>query len=150
MDVIDKKILVSLQRDASLSNEQLGQKLALGTMAVWRRVKRLEEEGYIERRVAIVNRCRVGRGILAFVMLRTQQHSTKWFQKLDAALQAMPEVMEFHRLSGEIDFLLKVSLRDLDDYRRFYDRLTSQMELLDVSTAFAFEQLKYTHELPID
>lgn len=149
MDNIDAKLLQIIQADASSSNESIGERVGLSPMAVWRRIKRLEEDGVIKKRVALLDAKILGRPIIAFVMLRTQQHSATWFKRLQDAVLCMPEVMEFHRLSGEIDFMLKVSLRDLEDYQAFYKKLTSQVELMDVSTSFAFEQVKSTHELPI-
>jgi Lrp/AsnC family transcriptional regulator len=149
MDKLDYQILRTLQSDASSSNESIAADVGLSTMAVWRRVRRLEDEGVIKGRVALLDAKKLGRPVTAFVMLRTQQHGAEWFQRLQATIADIPEVMEFHRLSGEIDFMLKVSLRDLDDYQDFYRKLTAQVELMDVSTAFAFEQIKSTHELPI-
>lgn len=149
MDNIDARLLQIIQADASSTNESIGELVGLSPMAVWRRIKRLEEEGVIKKRVALLDAKKLGRPITAFVMLRTQQHSSAWFKRLQEAVVGMPEVMEFHRLSGEIDFMLKVSLRDIEDYQSFYKKLTSQVELMDVSTSFAFEQVKCTHELPI-
>lgn len=149
MNSTDVKILHILQADAAATNESIGEKVNLSPMAVWRRIKRLEEDGVIRKRVALLDARKLGRPITAFVMLRTQQHSAKWFQDLHDAVVGLPEVLEFHRLSGEIDFMLKVSLRDLEDYQAFYKKLTSRVELMDVSTSFAFEQVKCTHELPL-
>ncbi|SNT32558.1 Lrp/AsnC family transcriptional regulator [Tardiphaga sp. OK246] len=149
MDEMDKKILRILQDEGDLTVAELGTRVGLSQMPAWRRLRRLKETGVISRIVAIVDKRLVGYTTIAFVMLRTRQHDKAWFAKLRTFVERETIVVEFHRLSGEIDFLLKVVLRDMDDYRGFYDRLTSAVELLDVSTAFAFEGLKEQTRVPI-
>jgi Lrp/AsnC family transcriptional regulator len=150
MEMKDKLILQLLQTDASLSAEQIGDQVGLSAMATWRRIKRMEDERFITQRVVLLDAQKTGRPVIAFVHLRSRQHGKEWFQNLAQAVEQMPEVQEFYRMSGEIDFLLKVRLRDLDDYRHFYNALTSKIDLLDVSTSFAFETLKYSTAIPLD
>lgn len=150
LDQTDKKILRELQEDASLSLGELAERVGLSQMPVWRRVRRMEDEGVIRKRVALVSPQAVNAGVTAFVMLKTSQHEADWFERFAAAVAAMPEVMEFHRLSGSVDFLLRVALPDLDGYRDFYRRLIEAVDFVDVSTAFAFETVKQTTALPLD
>lgn len=150
LDGFDKKILRLLQEDASLSLAELAHRVGLSQMPVWRRVKRLEDAGVIRKRVALVDPRAVNAGVTAFVMLKTSHHDADWFERFSTAVAAMPEVMEFHRLSGSVDFLLRVALPDLDGYRDFYKRLIGAVDFVDVSTAFAFEAIKQTTALPLD
>ena len=149
IDRIDKKILHELQNDATLSLAQLADRVGLSQMPVWRRLKKLEDEGVITKRVALVNPAAVNAGVTAFVMLKTSHHDATWFEAFSRTVIAMPEVMEFHRLSGSVDFLLRVVLPDLDGYRDFYRRLIEAVDFVDVSTAFAFETVKQTTAVPL-
>jgi Lrp/AsnC family transcriptional regulator len=150
MDKIDKTILREIQADGTLSASALGERIGLSAMPAWRRLRRLTETGVVTRTVALLDRRSLGLSTTAFVMLRTRQHDKSWFKRLNDFVKREPAVMEFHRMSGEIDFMLKVVLRSMDDYKVFYDRLTSAVDLLDVSTAFAFETLKETTALPVE
>ena len=149
MDDIDKRILRELQGDAGLSTAELGERVGLTSMPVWRRIQRLDEQGLIRGKVTLLDREALGYQIIAFMMLRTSQHDPAWFDRLSGFVERERPVIEFHRMSGQIDFMLKVMLRDMEDYRDFYKRLIEAVELLDVSTSFAFETLKETTELPL-
>ena len=150
LDRIDRAILAALQVDGSLSIAALGERVGLSATPCWKRLKRLEEEGVIERRVALLNRHKVGLPVTVFVSVRTTQHDEKWLAQFAAAVVALPEVMEFHRMSGDVDYLLKVVTTDIDGYDRFYKRLIKAAQLTGVSSAFSMEQIKFTTALPLD
>lgn len=149
LDRIDYKILDEMQRDASLSVAELGQRVGLSSTPCWKRIKRLEDEGYIQGKVALVDRKKVGLPVTVFVSLRTQRHDEPWLQRFAALVSAMPEVQEFHRMSGDVDYLLKVVTHSIEGYDRFYRRLISQAEFSGVSSAFSMEQIKSTTTLPL-
>lgn len=150
LDRYDVAILAALQADATLSVAQLSEKVGLSSTPCWKRLRRLEEEGYIEQRVAIVNRRKVGLPVTVFVSVRTSQHDEQWLARFAAAVMALPEVQEFHRMSGDVDYLLKVVTSDIDGYDRFYKKLIKVSQLTGVSSAFSMEQIKFTTALPLD
>ena len=149
LDKFDLAILAALQEDGSLSIAALSERIGLSTTPCWKRVKRLEDEGFIERRVAIVNRKKVGLGVTVFVSVRTGQHDERWLKKFAAAVATLPEVLEFHRMSGDVDYLLKVVTTDIDGYDAFYKKLIRAAQLTGVSSAFSMEQIKSTTALPL-
>ena len=150
LDRYDVAILAALQADATLSVAQLSEKIGLSSTPCWKRLRRLEEDGYIEQRVAIVNRRKVGLPVTVFVSVRTSQHDEQWLARFAAAVMALPEVQEFHRMSGDVDYLLKVVTSDIDGYDRFYKKLIKVSQLTGVSSAFSMEQIKFTTALPLD
>ena len=150
LDKFDCAILAALQADGTLSIAQLAERVGLSSTPCWKRVKRLEEDGYIESRVAIVNRRRVGLPVTVFVSVRTSAHDEKWLARFAAAVIALPEVQEFHRMSGDVDYLLKVVTTDIDGYDRFYKKLIKVAQLSGVSSAFSMEQIKFTTALPLE
>ncbi len=149
LDRMDRAILGVLQQDGSLSAVQLGEKVGLSATPCWKRVKAMEEAGLIEKRVAIVNRERAGLPVTVFVSLRTNRHDEAWLRKFAASVSSMPEVMEFHRMSGDVDYLLKVVAADIAGYDRFYKRLIQNAQLAGVSSAFSMEEIKSTTALPL-
>jgi Lrp/AsnC family transcriptional regulator len=150
LDKFDCAILTALQIDGTLSIAALSEKVGLSSTPCWKRLKRLEDEGYIESRVAIVNRHKVGLPVTVFVSIKTTEHDEKWLNKFAAAIIALPEVMEFHRMSGDVDYLLKVATTDIDGYDRFYKKLIKTAKLSGVSSAFSMEQIKFTTALPLN
>jgi len=150
LDRYDRALLTALQDDGTLSIAALSERVGLSATPCWKRVKRLEEEGYIERRVAIVDRKKVGLGVTVFVSVRAGQHDEKWLKRFAAAVATMPEVQEFHRMSGDVDYLLKVVTTDIDGYDAFYKKLIRTAQLSGVSSAFSMEQIKSTTALPLD
>ncbi|RJG24165.1 Lrp/AsnC family transcriptional regulator [Massilia cavernae] len=150
LDKYDCAILAALQSDGTLSIAALSEKVGLSSTPCWKRVKRLEEEGYIENRVTLVNRKKVGLPVTVFVSVRTGDHDEKWLKNFAAAVTALPEVMEFHRMSGDVDYLLKVVTTDIDGYDRFYKKLIKAARLSGVSSAFSMEQIKYSTALPLE
>ena len=149
LDRLDLQILDAMQRDASLSMVELGAQVGLSSTPCWKRLKRLEDAGLIERRVAIVNRKSVGLPVTVFVSIRAGQHDEKWLSRFAAVVSALPEVQEFHRMSGDVDYLLKVVASSIDGYDRFYKKLISLVDLAGVSSAFSMEQIKSTTALPL-
>ncbi|MBK6591683.1 MAG: Lrp/AsnC family transcriptional regulator [Burkholderiales bacterium] len=149
LDRLDFQILDALQRDATLSMAQLGAQVGLSSTPCWKRVKRLEDDGFIERRVAIVNRHKVGLPVTVFVSIRAGQHDEKWLARFAAVVSTLPEVQEFHRMSGDVDYLLKVVASSIDGYDRFYKKLISLVDLAGVSSAFSMEQIKSSTALPL-
>lgn len=150
LDAADLRILRRVQADAGISLVELAEAVALSTNACWKRVKRLEAEGIIERRVALLNRRKLGLGVTAFVAVKTDQHDDRWLEEFAAAIQRIPEVVEFYRMSGEVDYLLKVVCSDIEDYDRIYRKMIRGAKLRDISASFAMEQIKYTTEVPLD
>ena len=149
LDRLDLQILDALQRDATLSMVALGAQVGLSSTPCWKRVKRMEDERLIERRVAIVNRNAVGLPITVFVSIRAGQHDEKWLARFAAVVSALPEVQEFHRMSGDVDYLLKVVASSIEGYDRFYKKLISLADMAGVSSAFSMEQIKSTTALPL-
>ena len=150
LDKFDCAILAALQADATLSVAALSEKVGLSSTPCWKRVRRLEEEGYILSRVTIINRHKVGLPVTVFVSVRTSGHDEKWLSLFAAAVNSLPEVQEFHRMSGDVDYLLKVVTTDIDGYDRFYKKLIKTAQLTGVSSAFSMEQIKFTTALPLE
>jgi Lrp/AsnC family transcriptional regulator len=149
LDDFDRKLLTLLQQDATLSIAELAERIGLTTTPCWKRLKRLEDEGYIEKRVALLNRAKVGLPVTVFVSIRTSQHDEAWLADFAKATAAMPEIVELYRMSGEVDYLMKVVVPDIEGYDRFYKRLIRATKLSDVSSTFAMEQIKYSTEVPL-
>ena len=149
IDNNDRNILKALQADASLSLEKLAAKLNLSTNACWRRIKRLEEAGIITRRVAIIDPEKVGVSMTVMVAVKTNDHSQQWLDKFAEATAAIEEVTEFYRMAGDVDYLLKIMVRDVADYDRVYKKLIAAAPLSDVSASFAMERIKYETAVPI-
>lgn len=150
MDAIDRKILTELQRDAALSTADLASRVGLSATPCWRRVRHLEDAGYIRGRVALLDRAKVGVGTTVFVAIRTRSHAADWLDTFARVISDMPEVVEFHRMSGDIDYMMKVVVPDIPAYDAFYKRLIAKIDLSDVSSSFAMEEIKSTTALPLD
>lgn len=150
MDAIDRKILAQLQADASLSTAEIAERVGLSATPCWRRIQNLEKSGVIRKRVALLDRAKLNIGIDVFVAVRTSQHNIEWLEKFASAVVDFPEVVEFYRMSGEIDYLMRVVVPDISAYDRFYKRLIQQASISDVSSSFAMERIKYTTALPLD
>jgi Lrp/AsnC family transcriptional regulator len=149
MDAIDRKILLTLQEDASLSVAEIGQRVGLSSTPCWKRIQRLEADGVIQKRVAIVDQDKVGLGISVFVSVETDDHSEEWLGRFASAVSAMPEVMEFYRMAGDVDYMLRVVVQDMQAYDTFYKKLIAASPLKNVTSRFAMEKIKSTTSLPI-
>jgi Lrp/AsnC family transcriptional regulator len=149
MDALDRRILSTLQTDASLSVAQVAERVGLSTTPCWRRIQRLEADGVIGARVALLDRRKLNVGVTVFVSVRTNQHDLAWLERFATAVRDIPEVVEFYRMSGDVDYLLKIVVPDIEAYDAVYKDLIRRVTLSDVSSAFAMEQIKYTTALPL-
>jgi len=149
IDRIDRRILDALQHDAALSNAELADQVGLSANACWRRTRRLEEQGLIRKRVALLSQDKLNLKVTVFVGIKTNQHNEEWLKKFAAGVKAIPEVMEFYRMSGDTDYMLKIVAQDIDDYDRVYKKLISVVNLHDVSSSFAMERIKSSTALPL-
>ena len=150
MDLVDRKILNLLQSDASLTVKQIAGQVHLSITPCWKRIQKLETQGIIRARVALLDPEKVDANVTVFVAIKTDQHTTQWIERFSSAISDMPEVMEIFRMSGEVDYLLKVVVSSIDAYDRFYKNLVDRIELSNITSSFAMEQMKYTTALPIN
>ena len=150
MDNTDKKILALLQEDAAQPVADIARKVGLSVTPCWRRIQKLQEDGIIRARVALLDGAKVGFGMSVFVAIKTDQHNSDWLAEFADQVSKYTEVVEFYRMSGEVDYLLRVVVPDIASYDRFYKKLISEVKLTDVSSSFAMEQIKYTTALPLD
>ncbi|MBL0406939.1 Lrp/AsnC family transcriptional regulator [Microvirga aerilata] len=144
MDATDTKILMLLQENASISIAELAQRVNLSQTPCWKRIQRLETTGVIEKRVALVNSEKVGLGLTVFVSIEIADHSGQWLQRFAELVSAMPEVMEFYRMAGDVDYMLRVAVPDMAAYDRFYQRLVEAIPLKNVTSRFAMQRVKST------
>ncbi len=149
LDEMDIKILRILQEDATRAVAEIGKEVGLSTTPCWRRIQKLEEAGVIQRKVAVLSAESVNAGVTAFVQIKTDQHSNEWLERFHEAVVDFPEVVEFYRMAGEIDYLLRVVVPDIASYDKFYKKLIARIEIAKVSSVFAIEQIKYTTALPL-
>jgi len=150
MDKIDRQILDNMQENASQPVADIARKVGLSVTPCWRRIQRMEENGVIRKRVALLDAQKIGVGMSVFVAVRTDQHNAEWLAEFARLVADMPEVVEFYRMSGEVDYMLRVVVSDMSAYDAFYRKLISQVQLTDVSSSFAMEQIKFTTALPLD
>jgi Lrp/AsnC family transcriptional regulator, cysteine-sensing transcriptional activator len=146
---IDRKILSLLQEDVNQPVAAIAERVGLSPSPCWRRIQKLEEDGYIRKRVAVLDPDKLNVGVTVFVAVRTNQHDLGWLEKFAGAVQDFPEVVEFYRMSGDIDYLMRVVVPDIAAYDAFYKRLIQRVTLSDVSSSFAMETIKYTTALPL-
>lgn len=149
MDNKDLQILRILQSHAELSMADVAERCAMSKTAVWRRVRDLEEKGVIRGRVTLLNAEAMGFGLTIFALVRTNQHSDEWFTNFEKAVKAIPEILDFHRTSGDIDYLLRIVARDMRHYDDVYKRLIREVDFADVSSTFVMETFKSDTQLPI-
>jgi Lrp/AsnC family transcriptional regulator len=149
MDAIDRKILAVVQDDASLSVAEIGQRVGLSSTPCWKRLQRLEADGVITRRVALIEPEKIGLGVTVFVSIETGDHSQEWLSKFADVVKTMPEVMEFYRMAGDVDYMLRVVVTDIAGYDGFYKKLIGTVPLKNVTSRFAMERIKSTTALPI-
>jgi Lrp/AsnC family transcriptional regulator len=149
MDAVDRKILAVVQQDASLSVAEIGQRVGLSSTPCWKRLQRLEAEGVIMRQVTLVDPDKIGLGITVYVSIETGDHSEEWLKKFAEVVGAMPQVMEFYRMAGDVDYMLRVVVPDIAGYDAFYKKLIGTVPLKNVTSRFAMERIKSTTALPI-
>ena len=149
MDRIDRKILQCLQEDASLPLAEIAERVGLSTTPCWRRIQNLEKTGVIRRRVALLDPDKLNVGVTVFVRVKTSEHSYDWLESFAEQIAGIEEVVEFYRMSGDIDYLLRIVVPDIAGYDAVYKRLIQLAGLADVNSNFAMERIKYTTALPL-
>ena len=149
MDAIDRKILACLQSDSAMPIEEIAQQAGLSNSPCWRRIQKLEASGVIKARVALLDPAKMNVGVTVFVAVRTNQHNAQWAERFCREVRKIPEVVEFYRMSGDVDYLLRIVVPDIAGYDGVYKRLIHEIDLADVSSSFAMEQLKFTTALPL-
>ena len=149
LDTFDLRILALLQQDASQPLAEIAAAVGLSPTPCWRRIQKLEEAGHIRRRVALLDRTKLKAGVTVFIAVKTAHHSMDWLERFHAAVQDLPEIVDFYRMSGEIDYLLKAYVSDISAYDALYKKLISRIELSDVTSMFAMEELKSTTAIPL-
>ena len=150
MDRIDKKLLSLLQEDADRPLNELAEAVNLTPTPCWKRVQKLQQQGVIRKKVVLCDPVKLNLGLTAFVAVRTTQHNEQWLRKFAAAVQSIPEIVEAYRMSGEIDYMLRIVAPDIQGYDTVYRKLIRAVELFDVSSSFAMERIKYSTALPVD
>lgn len=149
MDDTDRKILSLLQRDSDLALADIAERVGLSTTPCWRRIQNLEKAGVIRARVALLDAARINVGVTVFVRIRTSRHDLGWLQQFAAAVADIEEIVEVYRMSGDIDYVLKVVVPDIAAYDAIYKRLIGAVPMMDVSSNFAMEEIKLTTALPL-
>jgi Lrp/AsnC family transcriptional regulator len=149
LDDFDKRILTILQEDAGRPVAEVAKQVGLSPTPCWRRIRLLEEAGVIRGRVALLDRRKLNVGVTVFVAVRTNQHSQDWLERFARAVESIPEVVELYRMAGDVDYLLRVVVPDIAAYDGVYKRLIEKIDLTDVSSSFAMEEMKYTTAVPL-
>ena len=149
IDDIDLRILDALQKDANQSVSDIAKHAGVSTTPCWRRIQRLEAEGVISKRVALLDRAQLNAAVTVFIAVRTNKHTVDWLEKFRKVVKDIPEVVDFYRMSGEIDYLLKAYVPDIASYDALYKKLIAKIELSDVTSMFAMEELKSTTAIPL-
>jgi Lrp/AsnC family transcriptional regulator len=149
LDSLDLELLAIIQSDVSISIDEIATRVGLSKTPCWRRIQKLEQQGFIMKRVALLDPERLELKVSVFVQVKTNQHDANWLESFSKTVALFPEVVEFYRMAGEYDYLLRVLVKDIAAYDHFYKRLISATSLTDVTSNFAMEQLKWTTELPL-
>ena len=149
LDDLDRKILNRLQSDAAAGIETIADDIGLSRNACWRRIKALEKAEILTRRVALVDPQKVGAGLSAFMMIRTNRHEPDWIEAFNRAVQDIPEIVGVYRTSGDIDYIVRIRIADMAAYDRLYQRLIRSVSLSDVSATFVMEDIKETSAVPV-
>ena len=149
MDQTDLRILRILQEDSSLPVSDVAKKVGLSASPCWKRIKRMHDEGIIKYQISVLDAERLGFGLTVFINIKTGEHSTNWLKEFSATVTAMPEVVELHRIAGDVDYMLKVIVPDMAAFDAFYKGLIGTAALTEVSSYFAMETIKETTALPI-
>lgn len=150
MDKKDRTILALLQTDAGAPISDIAGRVNLSTTACWKRIQGLREGGYLRQQVWLLNSQKLGLGVTVFMSIKTSHHDLQWLRKFALGVRDLPQVLEFYRMSGETDYLLKIVAPDIAGFDRVYKKLIQIAELFDVSSSFAMEEIKYSTALPLD
>lgn len=149
MDSFDRHILSLLQNDGSMSLAEISEQIGLSQTPCWRRIQQLEQNGIIRKKVALLDPEKLNVGLTVFVSLKTNEHNPEWAKTVDSFANSSAEIIEFYRLSGDTDYMMKVLVPDMKAYDEFYQKLIRQAGFSDVSSSFAMEQMKYSTEVPL-
>ena len=149
MDEIDLRILKLLQQDCNLPASEIAETVGLSTSPCWKRIAKLRETGIIKQQLSILDAAKLGFGLTAYVSIKTGEHSSTWLNEFSKTVTDMPEVMEFHRMAGDVDYMLKVIVADIDSFDKFYKRLIGSSAINEVTSRFSMEKIKDTTELPL-
>jgi Lrp/AsnC family transcriptional regulator len=149
MDRLDRMILTILQEDTTVPVAEIGRRVGLSTTPCWRRIQKMEEDGVITARVAILDPAKVNAKVTVFVSVTTNQHNDDWLSRFTRIVGEFPEVVEFYRMSGQVDYLIKVVVPDIEAYDAFYQKLVARIDITDISSAFAMGRIKDTTALPL-
>ncbi|HEX2552246.1 MAG TPA: Lrp/AsnC family transcriptional regulator [Microvirga sp.] len=149
MDAFDRRILAALQSDATLPLAELAERVGLSTTPCWRRIQRLEQAGVIRKRIAVLDRRQLNANVTVFIAVRTSQHTAEWIEAFRKATSDIPEIVDVYRMSGEIDYLIRAFVPDIESYDALYKKLIARVALNDVTSMFAMEELKSTTEVPL-
>ena len=149
MDKLDSRILDLLQTDGALTAAAIADRIGLSKAPCWRRIKRLQDDGIIKQTVALLDARALNLGTTVFVTLKTAKHNAAWFEQFVSSVREIPEITEIYRMSGDVDYLVRIVVPDIDAYDVVYKRLISTVEFLDVSASFALETIKCTTSLPL-
>jgi len=150
LDRYDLKILELLQTDCTLAIGSIAERIGLSNTACWRRIHKMEEEGFIRSKVALLDRKKLNVNVIVMVFIKTTQHTVEWIKKFHDHIHMIDEVIEVYRMAGETDYLLKVAVSDVFEYDKVYKKLIQISGIADVSSSFAMEQIKYTTKLPLN
>jgi Lrp/AsnC family transcriptional regulator len=149
IDAFDRRILAALQSDATLPLAELAERVGLSTTPCWRRIQRLEQAGVIRKRIAVLDRRQLNANVTVFIAVRTSQHTAEWIEAFRKATSDIPEIVDVYRMSGEIDYLIRAFVPDIESYDALYKKLIARVALNDVTSMFAMEELKSTTEVPL-
>jgi Lrp/AsnC family transcriptional regulator len=149
IDAKDEAIIISLQNDATISVAAIGEQVGLSQNACWRRIKKLEDEGVLKNRAVLFDAEKLGYPLTVYALIRVREHSTEWLDALTEVLKDVPEIVEFHRMSGDLDYLAKILAKDMKHYDQIYKRIISIGSITDMSSSFLMEEIRSTSAIPI-
>ncbi len=149
IDSVDRKILYYLQRDAGMTIKEIAEKVHLSPTPCWKRIQRMEDQGIIRAKVVLLDPAKVDATVTVFIAIKTDQHNTAWSEKFAFEMSSIPEIMEVYRMSGEVDYLLRVVVPDIPAFDILYKKIIDRIALSNVTSSFAIEQMKYTTALPV-
>lgn len=149
LDKYDRKILALLQENADLPLTELAEQVSLTKNPCWRRIQKLQSSGLIRKKVVLLDAKQLNLGVTVFVNIRTTQHTVEWLEKFAEVVNDIPEIVEFYRMSGDVDYMLKIVVPSIEAYDAVYKKMIKRIEIFNVSSYFAMEEIKNTTELPL-
>lgn len=149
LDKLDRKILALLQDNADLSLNEVAERVNLTKNPCWRRIQKLQDSGVIRKKVALLDAKQLNLGVTVFVNIRTTQHTVEWLKTFADAVDEIPEIVEFYRMSGDVDYMLKIVVPSIEAYDTVYKKMIQKVDIADVSSYFAMEEIKNTTALPL-